>query len=329
MIVETSTLSTTKVDGGNLATLRDILANKRHSQADHNTEASKLFWSEDDQLIVNGNEYDITDVGFAQLCGKLRAPADFVARLDPDLRATTLNRLLSHSGKDVMVRTEGDRVRGVLGPRYAAVSNLDLVTGLMAQQPNALARYTLSESALDLQVIGRNEVQDLVPGSRLKLGTHITNSEVGLAKLRIEGLVVRTICLNGMIFNGGTGRMERVHRGDGDDLLREALNSLGGFDPAPETVMAQFRKAYEIDISAHGGEKVIDRIASARDLTKAQADQSKAGLGKEPGNRMYHVLQALTWAGTHGELGQDAKRQLITVGGQILDNIDGSRSWLN
>lgn len=330
-IVATESTRIIEPTTGALAHLADQLRERRKIQADHRVAMNALAWTENDQVRVPGlGDLDITDTAFRQLCGKLQLPADYLARIEPDLRAANISRAIAGRASDLLVRTEGNRVRGLLGPRYAAVNNLDIVDGLLARDSRALARYELTESALDIQIVGGSQARDVRTDSALKSGLHIRNSEVGLSKLNIEGFVLRTICLNGMVLRGSSGTFSRVHVGDGDDILRQALESLNVLGSHAGEAARRFGQAYEISIGGiDKGAEVIKRIGDHYDLTRPQVAASIDGFNTEPGDRLYHVLQGLAHAGTHSSLAQDARLQLQTVAGTVLNSIEHGHRWLN
>ena len=192
-----------------------------------------------------------------QLCARLllpeggTVPAGYLARCPPDLAAFNLNYWLTDHGspeRRVLVRLrEGvaqqpNTVRAVLSDRYAVLDHRPLLEPLEALAPQydlVVQGWSLDDQQLTLRLL----VNADHPASQrdpLRVGLHLTNSEVGRGAVTFTALVTRRICSNGLVVKvADLGGFRRRHVGRvGSDLaglVREAL---------PQTIAVADRAAH-------------------------------------------------------------------------------------
>ncbi|MBZ0134999.1 MAG: hypothetical protein K8I27_01345 [Planctomycetes bacterium] len=284
----------------------------------------------DGALMVGGGErYPLRDHAFAQLCSRLKVPAPYARRCDSGLRAQNLNRWLNEEDRNVLLRLERGEVRAVLSASYRAINHADIL-GWLADRlgVDTPIRYELTEGYLDMQVIRESPVQSLSDRGRqgLHRGIHLRNSEVGTARVRISTLVFRSICLNGLILNGGSWSYSRRHVGKADIAsdVREA------FDRA----MALAGKAAEGLLETEGVEvadplKVFDRIVTRYELSEGEDSAIRKAFLWEPGHTLWHVVNSLTRAGNANDLPLDSRHRLQELGGRITSLASEGRRWLD
>lgn len=63
----------------------------------------------------------------------------------------------------------------------------------------AIASCDITETHLYLKVINKSMKAEIVPGDIVQAGFVVSNSEIGLGALKVEPLVYRLVCKNGMI----------------------------------------------------------------------------------------------------------------------------------
>lgn len=195
-----------------------------------------------------------------QLCARLMIsgggtlPAAYLARCPGSLAAVNVNYWLAHgrnAGRKVLVRAiQGDSlwysgIRAVLSPRYAFVDHLPLLETLSDMVPGynlSLQGWSFDDELLTLRLV-LNEDHPASLADPLRIGLHITNSEIGLAKVSIAAYVTRLVCSNGMVVRcAELAGIHRRHVGRaGEDLypvvyrgltevLREADEAAWRFD---------------------------------------------------------------------------------------------------
>lgn len=333
MIITAPVFETIEASQGNLSILMDELEYRASRQSDVDTAVKNLRWDEGmDTLEGHGFQArNITEHAFSQLCSRLSLPANYIRSVDPDLRAQCVNRAIAKHGGELKIRMQADAVRGIVGPRYAPVGHIDVLRRVLNSNPNAMGRYMLTDTTLDLQVISLRENTDPGhAGSVIRTGLHVRNSEVGVNSLSLSGLLFRTICLNGLILQGGTGEYRRRHVGDSGDIINTMSSHISSTMDAAEKFGGGFRNARGIIVPREKTGPAIDALAKTYELGKDEVTAIKSAFQEEYGETLYDVLNAFTRAGTHNKtLGQESRVRLQAIGGRILERVsNGERNWL-
>ena len=161
-------------------------------------------------LNPQGDEMRLAPTSWAtgQLCARLGIPASYFRKCPGVLQDVQANYWLRQSqpqGDDAgarwMLRAKGDRLRAVLSDRYSPLDNAELLDLLLPMlEPHHLVDWlSLEEEGLHLRVVDPKRTRDVLPGDGLSVGIHIANSEVGFRSLRVDALVYRLVCTNGLI----------------------------------------------------------------------------------------------------------------------------------
>lgn len=95
------------------------------------------------------------------------------------------------------------RLRAFLSDRYRRLDNLELIDHVLpviSQMKGCeVVSADITETHLYLKVINKTMKTEIVPGDIVQAGFVVSNSEIGLGALKVEPLVYRLICKNGMI----------------------------------------------------------------------------------------------------------------------------------
>ena len=103
-----------------------------------------------------------------------------------------------------LLRGRKDRLRGVLSSRYSPLDNatlLDALHPLLDARESRLEvkDFSLSEESLHLRLVDPSISREVLKDDRLFVGFHVSNSEVGVRSVRVDALVWRLVCANGLI----------------------------------------------------------------------------------------------------------------------------------
>jgi len=312
-----------------LGELRERLAGLHDVQRDVVVNTRELAMAPDTgALMVGGNErLSLRDHAFSQIATRLQIPAPYLRRCEPELRSRNVNRWLREEDRDVLLRVEGEEVRAVLSAGYRTVNHLDILGWLESRLgADTPVRYELTESYLDMQVIGRHE-SGLSHADRdaLHRGLHLRNSEVGLARISISALVFRTICLNGLVMNSGRWAYQRRHVGKAElaGEVREAFDR--GIDLAGQAATAF---AGTRGVMVREPEQALERIVSRYELIDDEGEAVKRAYRCEPGETLFNVINALTRAGNDDALAIESRHKLQTLGGRLTD-LSATGRWLD
>jgi len=193
---------------------------------------------EDEKPVINGLNgagRGITEHAhgqFSDFTGIPRKYYDRVRASDPNLLATNVNHWLSQDSKKRMIRTLDGNVRAFLSDRYRPLDNYDLAeTALPILQEKGckVESAALTDTRLyikaTLQSLQVEVANSPLQGDVVQAGIVISNSEVGAGSVRIEPMIYRLVCQNGMIAADSSIRKYHVGRGHDVDDIRELLTS--------------------------------------------------------------------------------------------------------
>ena len=152
-----------------------------------------------------------------------------------------------------------------------------------------------------------------VNGDRITPGISVSNSEVGLASLSIAAFFLRLVCTNGMVAKTEVSSSFRhvstkvlamfpeilegvSHRLDDQrDRFRISMESRV---EDPKATMASFNRQYQ--------------------LGKNEQEAAEWGFGFEPGETMFHVINAYTRGAQFKRLSAESAHRLQRVGGEVM-----------
>lgn len=309
--------------------LQDLLSDVSRGHHDHIVDPKDLHVDErTGALTVKSihKDYDFKPLALSQMATKLNIPSSYLQRCPSELRAANVNHWLERQRSDLLVRCDGDQVRAILSHRYAIVNNLDMVAWMReALGPETSLRFEVTEGYMTMHVVQPKDFTAR-PGDRLNNGVAVRNSEVGLACVEVHGMIYRQICLNGLILAGQDQQWRKRHIGNGDlaNRVKEAVNRLR--DAAPKAIEG-FTALHGIRVPDMPG--LFKKVATRYSLTEAQLQAVSDAFVIEPGDTMYHAVNAITRAGNAEALPIEYRHNLQELGGRILENSTHGTAWLN
>lgn len=196
---------------------------------------------EDGSWRYNGASGRLSQHALGQLCTRLKlpgggtVPAAYLARCPALLAAENLNHWLEHTTRSeqrVLVRLRAGHehykptVRAVLSDRYAAVDHLPLLLALQAlveRHELGVQSWSLDDEHLTLRLLLKGEHPASLKDP-LRVGLHISNSEIGLGRISITALITRLVCTNGLVVKvADLGGIHRRHIGRADEDLEAVV----------------------------------------------------------------------------------------------------------
>jgi len=185
---------------------------ERQSQAktDYIVDTKVLEMTPNGSLTINNDsaqEFPITDHAHTQIAARLDIPAKYYNRMKsevPHLLAANVNGWFQSKPERRMMRTLDGNLRAFLSDRYRRLDNFDLASAalpILAEMGEGIEIVSseLTGSRMYIKAINRRLELSVKKGDVVQAGVCITNSEVGLGSLKVEPLVFRLICLNGLI----------------------------------------------------------------------------------------------------------------------------------
>lgn len=180
-------------------------------------------------LRVNGHgQFGITETAHEQLAGRLAIPKPYYDRMRsnaPELLRTNVNHWFKAQPEKRMVRTLDGNARAFLSDRYRPLDNYDLaetVIPTLTANGCRIESSALTERRLYIKAVTERITLEVKKGDIVQAGIVISNSEIGAGSVKVEPMIFRLVCLNGMIANDAAMRKYHVGRsGDAGDLAEE------------------------------------------------------------------------------------------------------------
>lgn len=180
----------------------DLIANTRSLSVSTENGISTLSIFTDKDIY----NFKVTDIAHRQIADRLGIPFKYYERMMneyPKLLDENVNSWLKFKAEKRMLRILDGKLRAFLSNRYRRLDNLELVDHILpviAQMKNcSIASCDITETHLYLKVINKSMKAEIVPGDIVQAGFVVSNSEIGLGALKVEPLVYRLVCKNGMI----------------------------------------------------------------------------------------------------------------------------------
>jgi hypothetical protein len=273
----------------------------------------------------------------------------------PDLLVNNISHgLAKQNGDRRLVRCLDDHVRGLISSKFRRLDSHDLVENVLPSMMDAGMEVTsceLTERRLYIRALSPRMKADVKVGDTVQYGIQISNSDVGAGSLRVEPLLYRLVCSNGMI---AAHALRKFHAGRnlaaGDDtieLLTDATLRL-----SEKAFWAEVRDIVQGALRAEVFESQVEKLRAAADAPIRNFDLEQVvdltcrrlGVGL-PGGTKQGVLEALasgnqgagltkwglanafTWVAERAttDLDFDQTVELERAGGAIIDLSD--KDW--
>ncbi|MBQ3450736.1 MAG: DUF932 domain-containing protein, partial [Selenomonadaceae bacterium] len=233
------------------------------------------------------------------------------------------------------------KVRAFLSDRYRRLDNLELCAAVLPviQEMNGsqIESCEVTPTHLYLKVVNRRVKAEVKVGDVVQAGFVVSNSEVGLGSLRVEPLVFRLVCKNGLICKDLAQKKYHVGRqvNASDDTAYElyseatlAQDDRAFFMKVQDVVRAavdetkfmltvnRMREATQIPLK-HEPVKAVEVLADKFQLTENERGDILRQLFMGADNSRYGLVNAVTAASKIAKTYERAT-DLERIGGEIL-----------
>ena len=191
----------------------DYLAEAREIRFEIDPIHSKEETTLQTYLTLNGPEsllFQINANCHKQIADWSKIPRKYYSYMmkeSPHLLRNNVNHWLQNSGNLRMIRTLNDTARAFLSDSYRRLDNFDManaVLPVLAEVPDMeIVSCELTEHHMYIKVVFPRLETEVVPGDVVQSGLVISNSEVGMGMVKIQHLVYRLVCTNGMVSEYG------------------------------------------------------------------------------------------------------------------------------
>lgn len=260
----------------------DLIANTRSLSVSTENGISTLSIFTDKDIY----NFKVTDIAHRQIADRLGIPFKYYERMMneyPKLLDENVNSWLKFKAEKRMLRILDGKLRAFLSNRYRRLDNLELVDHILpviAQMKNcSIASCDITETHLYLKVINKSMKAEIVPGDIVQAGFVVSNSEIGLGALKVEPLVYRLVCKNGMISKDYAHK--KYHTG------RNVEDTDNAYELYSDETLKADDKAYFM--------KVQDIVSAAVDETKfiLAVDKMRQAKNIKTGDNLVETVEVL------------------------------------
>jgi hypothetical protein len=299
-------------------------------------------------VVENGGDqsFDIGEVAHDQLGERLGIPRKYYDRMreeTPNLLAVNVNTWLKQQPERRPVRTLDNRVRAFLSDKYRPLDNFLVASAalpiLHEQGANIeIISSEMTERRLYLQAITHKHQGEVRKGDVVKAGLVISNSEIGLGAVRVETLLYRLVCLNGMITSEGIRRHHVGKRLGGDEEIALSYYETETIEADNKAFLLKIRDTVKhhlegIDFNAHLDrmkaaaeqrlmiakvDDMIEEVTARFSLSKTEGGGILENLIKGGDATLWGLANAVT-AMANDTADYDRVIELERIGGRIID----------
>jgi hypothetical protein len=341
--------------GKSLVELATELQHIKDTAVDMIAPVSRISMNEKAELVIsNGHDRVFTPNNWShqQMAGWADIPKAYYDRLkqeNPGLLATNFQHAinLSTAGKkpeSKMIRTVDGQLRAFLSSRYRRLDSYDLletVLPVMQDSGMQIISSEMTDRRLYLKAITPRVAGEIKKGDAVNYGIVISSSDVGAGSVRIEPMVMRLVCTNGLIMNSAM-RKYHIGRETGGDEVRDLItdqtqmqSDLAFWMQVRDIVQGSMRRdvfdaavdalrdAASQEITNFDLPQVVDltmkKVAISGDKVKESVLQYLARGGDGAGLNKYGLSQAFSWAAEHADVDYDMATELERAAGTIIE----------
>lgn len=286
------------------------------------------------RIAMQNAEFALNEWSVGQFCNRLAIPTKYYKTLPAELQAANANHWIEQQDreKDWMFRTRQHDglglIRGILSERYSPYDDheiLEIANKLVGGRPGVKVEMAFRD---DTGLHVRVTFDDLTAavGKTIdgkpdlhRVGFHLSNSEVGARSIRIQPMVFRLVCTNGLMAwstDGDVFEQRHVYLRHHEMEARVA-EALVGAVKAGDGVLDKLMEAKETRVEDPF--KAIEKLAAGRKYSQKFTDNVKNEWTREPERNAFGVIQAFTAAAR--SMKPDDRLEIETDAGRMLKNV--------
>lgn len=219
-------------NGRTLQQLGAELQRQREARKDFITDTRHMDFKARDNgsatisLDIKGqrHNFEVDELAHKQIASRLQIPYRYYQKMQaeqPELLSQNVNTWLEKAPERRMIRTLDGSVRAFLSDRYRRLDNLELCEAVLPIIKDMAGAEIIScevtPEHMYLKVVNKRLKEEVATGDVVQAGFVISNSEVGLGSVKVEPLIYRLVCKNGLILKDYTQKKYHVGKQvDGD-----------------------------------------------------------------------------------------------------------------
>ncbi len=336
-------------EGRTLLELAQELDRQNAAKEDFIAPTQLLRITDDGNTLDTGElSYPLLPLAHRQIGDRVGIPSKYYNRMmeqAPDLLAYNVNHWFTENPENRLVRLMDNNVRAFLSDRYMRRDNHELMQFLLPvlQEVGGLqvCSCEVTEHKLYLKVTTAKVQTEIRKGDVVQAGLVISNSEVGLGSFKVQPLIFRLVCDNGMISNDyGMSRYHIGKRIEADDNIQmlfsdetikaddeafflKARDVVTGAltEDTFMTIANQLLAATDNQITAKPV-AAVERLAKKFQLNQDESDNVLTSLLTEGDLTQYGLVNAITHASKEAS-SYDRATELEELGGNVLTLTNG------
>lgn len=344
--------------GKTLTELAQSLQAINDSKRDFIVPTEKLKASESEGKLnlgfTNGenHNFELNSYTSGQVANYTKIPTQYFRRLEsenPSLLANNINHGMENNPNDHrMLRTINTtgttKIRGFVSDKYRTLDSYDLLASIFPtfeKHGLNVISSEITDKRMYIHALSPKLKSDVGLNDPVQYGITISNSDVGAGSIRVEPMIYRLVCLNGMISNTA---MRKYHVGRSkadtdiyelltdttkqldDDVFWRKVKDLIEASLVQERFnmeVAKIRDAGKEEIQANDPLKVVEISMKATGITgqnKSDAIIKALASGNQgAGYTKWGLVNSFTAAANSDKFTYEDSIELQRAGGKILE----------
>lgn len=295
------------------------------------------------ELTIGGHgTFGVTEIGNSQIASRLGIPQKYYDRMKneaPGLLEGNVNHWFQEKPEVRLVRTLDGQARAFLSQRYRPLDNYDMANAVLPTLSDMgveIVSSALTETRLYIKAVSHRLQANIKVGDAVEAGIVISNSEIGMGSVKVEPMIYRLVCSNGMIVPDASIKKFHIGRGFDVEQAEEFLTDATR-EQDDRAFWMKVRDVVKGSMNQDIFQKVADRMRNAIDnkitgdtVKSVEVVQKRYGFNDgEKTNVLQHLIKgadlsqygmvnAVTRASQDVE-SYDRATELERTGGQILE----------
>ena len=264
---------------------------------------------------IAGEPHTLRRTAQRLIASRLGIPMQYLSKCPGEVQAYNLNHWIrQEKNSKLFFRFDDYKVRAIFTPKYRPMDNPEVLERLegLGFKADTKVQCALDAEFMSLSIQYARRTFDL-DGDRITPGISVCNSEVGLSSLRVAGFFLRLVCTNGLI---AKTQVAVAYRHISRKILDDFPQVFAQVSQQQLRQQDQFRISMESRVD--DPLETIKSFNRQYQLTENEQAAVEWGWLWEPGNTMFHILNAYTRAAMYNGLAAASSYRLQAVGGQIL-----------
>lgn len=286
--------------------------------ADETIRVDHMHFQDMEHLETDKSILTLRTTAQKQICERLQIPFSYMEKCEPTLQAININMRMDKvpPDKELLLRKDLNYVRAIFTTRYQPINNVDVLQQLVHHfGENTPVQTFLSDNVLNISVPNSQREFSLVSNDNFQPGVSVTNSETGSHAFSIEAFLLRLVCTNGLIVPVSVAMSKLRHVVQNFFSTFDFAKQIARVQDAGQDNNTKLRQALTIQV--HTPDETKKKLVKLFQLSKAEHDAIDWGKDQEPGNTLYHYINAFTRGSQHPALNDDERYHLQYVGGMM------------